>query len=470
MSSSQVPSIPFRNVQPKASHGKPAEASVTAATLQNTSQSFTKNFEFTKGDMIGVANNAPIRESFKSFNPDQVLRPGRSLRAFGQQNIQFNKSTQKTFAPRGDRTLRGGPRLPINPFAGQAATLGASISASVSELAIAPSVLAVNFPINTAGSPNGTAPFQAGVPATQTGKTQSLSQQYPMAVFGAGVDGRRNNINNVFNSGTTSLLQPNAFAPENDEQALSYTGPNQLLRPASFGQAANEGTADVLSKGLRAGGYRVAPRQQLDNEVGVTGFPTNLPFPALGAILSVNITNGGTAWTAGDVGASLELSLTTGGRDRSLIIREPQPHVAAGGVARGEVFIVEVVGGAITKVDARMTSVGFVPGDVFSANVGGGQILTFTVLTVQTSAEPAEEQYDTPPSNLTFSQINPTASKTVVNDNNGRVQYEFQNARSVNPSLSLISQDLTASATKAYFNTLSGEFVYGGFSMKAGRI
>ena len=34
MSSSRVPSIPFRNVQPKASHGKPAETSVTAATLQ----------------------------------------------------------------------------------------------------------------------------------------------------------------------------------------------------------------------------------------------------------------------------------------------------------------------------------------------------------------------------------------------------------------------------------------------------
>ena len=467
MSSSQVPSIPFRNVQPKASHGKPAEASVTAATLQNTSQSFTKNFEFTTGDMIGVANNAPIRESFKSFNPNQVLRPGRSLRAFGQQNIQFNKSTQKTFAPRGDRTLRGGPRLPINPFAGQAATLGVSINAPISELAIAPSVLAVNFPINgIALSSDGTAPFQAGVPATQTVNTQSLSQQYPMAAVGIGGDGRSNNINNVFNSGTTSLLQPNAFAPENDEQALSYTGPNQLLRPVT-----NEGTADVLSKGLRAGGYRVAPRQQLDNEVGVDGFPSNLPFPALGAILSVNITNGGNAWVTGDLGDEYDMILSTPSPDRSLIIREPQPHPFSGGVAIGKVTIAEVTAGVVTKINARLNSVGYVPGDVVTINSGvANKVLQFTILTVQTSAEPAEEQHDNPVPGLTLSQINPTAPKTVVNDNNGRVQYEFQNARSVNPSLSIISQDLTASATKAYFNTLSGEFVYGGFSMKAGRI
>jgi len=230
MSSSQVPSIPFRNVQPKASHGKPAEASVTAATLQNTSQSFTKNFEFTRGDMIGVANNAPIRESFKSFNPDKVLRPGRSLRAFGQQNVQFNKSTQKTFAPRGDRSLRGGPRLPVNPFAGQAVTLGVSINAPISELAIAPSVLAVNFPENQLGGPNDTVPKVPGVPKNaagqviQTKKTQSLGQNYPMADYAFVGDDRSNNINNVFNSGSTSLLEPNAFAPENDEQALSYTG------------------------------------------------------------------------------------------------------------------------------------------------------------------------------------------------------------------------------------------------------
>ena len=465
MSSSQVPSIPFRNVQPKASHGKPAEASVTAATLQNTSQSFTQNFDFTRGDVIGVANNAPIRESFKAFNPDQVLRPGRSLRAFGQPNVQFNKSTQKTFAPRGDRSLRGGPRLPINPFAGQAATLGASINAPISELAIAPSVLASSFAVNGA-----TEPRAPGVPSVQTAATQSLGQNYPMVAntgrLGLGVQGN----NNVFNSSSTSLLEPNAFAPENDEQGLSYTGPNQLINPTTA-----TGQASVLSKGLRAGGYRVAPRQSADNEVGVdtndfNAFPSNDPFPALGAILSVNITNGGTAWGPGDVGASFELSLTTPSPDRSLIIREPQPHVAAGGVARGEVFIVEVVGTAITKVDARMTSVGFVPGDVFSGTSGVGQILTFTVLTVQTSAEPAEEQHDNPVPGNTLSQINPPAPKTAVNDNNGRVQYEFQTARSVNPSLSLISQDLTASATKAYFDTLSGEFVYGGFSMKAGRI
>ena len=456
MSSSQVPSIPFRNVQPKASHGKPAEASVTAATLQNTSQSFTKNFEFTRGDMIGVANNAPIRESFKSFNPDKVLRPGRSLRAFGQQNVQFNKSTQKTFAPKGDRSLRGGPRLPINPFAGQAATLGVSINAPISELAIAPSVLAVNFPENQVGGPNDTVPNAPGVPKNAVGKvvqtplSQIFGQNYPMASYDE-KGGRRNNINNVFNSGSTSLLEPNAFAPENDEQALSYTG-------------------DVLSKSLRAGGYRVAPRQQIDNEAGaLAAFPNNLPFPALGAILSVNITNGGTTWAAVDVGGFFTLSLTTPSPDRSLIIREPQPHVAAGGVARGEVFIAEVTAGAITKVEARMTSVGFVPGDVFDTGPGN-QSLTFTVLTVQTSAEPAEEQHDNPVPGNTLSQINPPAPKTAVNDNNGRVQYEFQTARSVNPSLSIISQDLTASATKAYFNTLSGEFVYGGFSMKAGRI
>ncbi|GAF79622.1 unnamed protein product, partial [marine sediment metagenome] len=217
MSSSQVPSIPFRNVQPKASHGKPAEASVTAATLQNTSQSFTKNFDFTRGDMIGVANNAPIRESFKTFNPDQVLRPGRSLRAFGQQNVQFNKSTQKTFAPRGDRTLRGGPRLPINPFAGQAATLGVSINAPISELAIAPSVLAVNFPEALVGAPNDTVPRVPGVPknaagnVVQTLQSQTLGQNYPMADYGTLNEsgGRSNNINNVFNSGSTSLLEPN---------------------------------------------------------------------------------------------------------------------------------------------------------------------------------------------------------------------------------------------------------------------
>ena len=456
MSSSQVPSIPFRNVQPKASHGKPAEASVTAATLQNSSQSFTKNFEFTKGDMIGVANNAPIRESFKAFNPNQVLRPGRSLRAFGQQNVQFNKSTQKTFAPKGDRSLRGGPRLPVNPFAGQAATLGVSINAPISELAIAPSVLAVNFPENRVGGANDTVPIAPGVPSAQTNITQVLGQNYPMAVYGAVNNergGRSNNINNVFNSGSTSLLEPNAFAPENDEQALSYTG-------------------DVLSKGLRAGGYRVAPRQQLDNEAGaLAAFPNNLPFPALGAIISGSITNGGNAWGAGDVGDKYDMILSTPSPDRSLIIREPQPHPFSGGVAKGKVTIVEVTGGVVTKVDVRMNSVGFVPGDVVTiTSPGVGKTLIFTVLTVQTSAEPAEEQHDNPVPGNTLSQINPPAPKTAVNDNNGRVQYEFQTARSVNPSLSLISQDLTASATKAYFDTLSGEFVYGGFSMKAGRI
>ena len=145
MSSSRVPSIPFRNVQPKASHGKSAETSVTAATLQNTSQSFTKNFSFALGDVIGVANNTPIRESSQTFNPTGVSLPGRSLRAFGQQHIQFNKSTQKTFAPKGDRSLRKGPTLPTNPFAGRAATLGMSINAPISELAIAPSVLATSF-------------------------------------------------------------------------------------------------------------------------------------------------------------------------------------------------------------------------------------------------------------------------------------------------------------------------------------
>ena len=461
MSSSQVPSIPFRNVQPKASHGKPAEASVTAATLQNSSQSFTKNFEFTKGDMIGVANNAPIRESFKAFNPNQVLRPGRSLRAFGQQNVQFNKSTQKTFAPKGDRSLRGGPRLPVNPFAGQAATLGVSINAPISELAIAPSVLAVNFPENRVGGPNDTVPNAPGVPknaagqVVQTVQSQRFGQNYPMADYfrqNGERGGRSNNINNVFNSGSTSLLEPNAFAPENDEQALSYTG-------------------DVLSKGLRAGGYRVAPRQQPDNEAGVAAFPNNLPFPALGAILSVNITDGGNAWGAGDVGDQKDMILLTPSPDRSLIIREPQPHPFSGGVAKGKVTIVEVTGGIVTKVDVRMNSVGFVPGDVVTiTSPGVGKTLIFTVLTVQTSAEPAEEQHDNPVPGNTLSQINPPAPKTAVNDNNGRVQYEFQTARSVNPSLSLISQDLTASATKAYFDTLSGEFVYGGFSMKAGRI
>ena len=462
MSSSQVPSIPFRNVQPKASHGKPAEASVTAATLQNTSQSFTKNFEFTRGDMIGVANNAPIRESFKSFNPDKVLRPGRSLRAFGQQNVQFNKSTQKTFAPRGDRSLRGGPRLSINPFAGQAATLGVSINAPISELAIAPSVLAVNFPANRLGGPNDTVPRVPGVPknaagqVVQTFQTQVLGQNYPMADYLSLTgerSGRSNNINNVFNSGSTSLLEPNAFAPENDEQALSYTG-------------------DVLSKSLRAGGYRVAPRTQLDNEAGATAaFPNNTPFPALGAILNVNITDGGTAWLAGDVGNNYNMILSTPSPDRSLIIREPQPHPFTGGVAKGPVTIAEVTGGVVTKISVRLTSVGYVPGDVVTiTSPGANKDLQFTVLTVQTSAEPAEEQFDLPAPEVTLSQINPPAPKTAVNDNNGRVQYEFQTARSVNPSLSIISQDLTASATKAYFNTLSGEFVYGGFSMKAGRI
>jgi len=462
MSSSQVPSIPFRNVQPKASHGKPAEASVTAATLQNSSQSFTKNFEFTKGDMIGVANNAPIRESFKAFNPDKVLRPGRSLRAFGQQNVQFNKSTQKTFAPKGDRSLRGGPRLSINPFAGQAATLGVSINAPVSELAIAPSVAAVNFPANRLGAPNDTVPRVPGVPknaagqVVQTFQSQVLGQNYPMADYLSLTgerSGRSNNINNVFNSGSTSLLEPNAFAPENDEQALSYTG-------------------DVLSKGLRAGGYRVAPRTQFDNEAGATAaFPNNTPFPALGAILNVNITDGGTGWLAGDVGNNYDMILSTPSPDRSLIIREPQPHPFTGGVARGEVTIAEVTGAAVTKISVRLTSVGYVPGDVVTiTSPAANKDLQFTVLTVQTSAEPAEEQFDIPAPRFTLSQINPPAPKTAVNDNNGRVQYEFQTARSVNPSLSLISQDLTASATKAYFNTLSGEFVYGGFSMKAGRI
>jgi len=456
MSSSQVPSIPFRNVQPKASHGKPAETSVTAATLQNTSQSFTKNFDFTKGDMIGVANNAPIRESFKAFNPDQVLRPGRSLRAFGQQNVQFNKSTQKTFAPKGDRSLRGGPRLPINPFAGQAATLGVSINAPVSELAIAPSVLAVNFPQRREGQANDTVPRAPGVPSAQTLQSQVFGQNYPMADYGkqnGERGGRGNNINNVFNSGSTSLLEPNAFAPENDEQALSYTG-------------------DVLSKGLRAGGYRVAPRQQLDNEAGaLAAFPNNAPFSALGAVLSGRITTGGTAWVAGDVGTEYDMILITPSPDRSLIIREPQPHPFSGGVARGEVTIVEVTAGAVTKINARLSSVGYVPGDVVRINSGvANKNLQFTVLAVQTSAEPAEEQHDNPVPFQTLSQINPPAPKTVVNDNNGRVQYEFQNARSSNPSLSIISQDLTASATKAYFDTLSGEFVYGGFSMKAGGI
>ena len=229
MSSSQVPSIPFRNVQPKASHGKPAEASVTAATLQNTSQSFTKNFEFDVGDMIGVANNAPIRESMHAFSPSAVILPGRTLRAFGQQHVQFNKPTQKTFAPRGDRSLRQGPRLPVNPFAGQAATLGMSINAPVSELAIAPSVLAVNQVTVEDGQGNAanTEPRQPGVPAAQTDFSQRYGQNYPMMFYDEQT-GRDNNINNIFNSGSTSLLQPNAFAPENDEQGLSYTGPNSV--------------------------------------------------------------------------------------------------------------------------------------------------------------------------------------------------------------------------------------------------
>ena len=274
MSSSRVPSIPFRNVQPKASHGKPAETSVTAATLQNTSQSFTKNFEFRVGDVIGVANNTPLRESRQAFNLNGVSLPGRSLRAFGQQHIQFNKSTQKTFAPRGDRSLLKGPALPTNPFAGRAATLGMSINAPVSELAIAPSILAVNCIDDPSGShAASTAPPPPGVPSAQTDNSQKYGQNYPMMPYGTD-DGRDNNINNVFNSGSTSLLQPNAFAPENDEQGLSYTGPHSV------------GSQPTLSKGLRAGGYRLAPRTDVDNEA-TEGFPSNDPYPALGAILSL---------------------------------------------------------------------------------------------------------------------------------------------------------------------------------------
>ena len=314
----------------------------------------------------------------------------------------------------------------------------------------------MNFPENRVGGANDTVPNTPGVPSAQTQQSQVLGQNYPMADYRALTSergGRSNNINNVFNSGSTSLLEPNAFAPENDEQALSYTG-------------------DVLSKGLRAGGYRVAPRTQFDNEAGAPGaFPNNLPFPALGAILSVNITDGGTGWVAGDVGDNYDMILSTPSPDRSLIIREPQPHPFTGGVARGPVTIAEVTGGVVTKINVRLLSVGYVPGDVVTINSGvGTKDLTFTVLTVQTSAEPAEELFNIPVPGFGLSQINPPAPKTAVNDNNGRVQYEFQTARSVNPSLSLISQDLTASATKAYFDTLSGEFVYGGFSMKAGRI
>jgi hypothetical protein len=464
MSSSRVPSIPFRNVQPKASHGKPAETSVTAATLQNTSQSFTKNFSFGLGDVIGVANNTPIRESRQTFNLTGVSLPGRSLRAFGQQHIQFNKPTQKTFAPRGDRSLRQGPRLPVNPFAGQAATLGMSINAPVAELAIAPSVLAVNCVLAAQGLPRSTIPVPPGVPAVQNDNSQIFGQNYPMMFYNER-NARDNNINNVFNSGSTSLLQPNAFAPENDEQGLSYTGPNQLINPTT-----TTGQASILSKGLRAGGYRVAPRNNADNEASVFGFPSNDPFPALGAILSVNITFSSGGWAVGD---QVEVSSFTGSADRSLIISEPSPHTFAGGVAKGTFTVTEVNGALeVVSLDARMSSVGFVPGDrVAGVQAGGGApSLILVVGQVQTSAEPSEEQHDNPDPTTTLSQINPPAPKTVVNDNNGRVQYEFQNSRSSNPSLSIISQDLTASSTKAYFNSLSGEFMYGGFSMSAGGI
>ena len=466
MSSSRVPSIPFRNVQPKASHGKPAETSVTAATLQNTSQSFTKNFSFGLGDVIGVANNTPIRESRQAFNLTGVSLPGRSLRAFGQQHIQFNKSTQKTFAPKGDRSLRKGPTLPTNPFAGRAATLGMSINAPVSELAIAPSVLATSFTTISDRIAIGTAPFIPGVPNVQTKDDQVFGQNYPMANYGDTGVGRRNNINNVFNSGTTSLLEPNAFAPENDEQGLSYTGPNIL------------GSASVLSKGLRAGGYRVAPRQYEDNEVGAvnanttlpgaTSFPSNTPYPSLGAILSLRIVlSTAVGWVLGQTGPLTFIASANG--NRSLIINEPSPHVLAGGVARGTFVVTGVNAGALVSIDARMSSVGFVVGDVVQG-VSGGQQVDFIVEQVQTSAEPSEEQNDNPVPKEALSQINPPAPKTAINDNTGRVQYEFQNSRSSNPSLSIISQDLTASSTKAYFNSLSGEFMYGGFSMSAGGI
>ena len=469
MSSSRVPSIPFRNVQPKASHGKPAETSVTAATLQNTSQSFTKNFSFGLGDVIGVANNTPIRESRQTFNLTGVSLPGRSLRAFGQQHIQFNKSTQKTFAPKGDRSLRKGPTLPTNPFAGRAATLGMSINAPVSELAIAPSVLATSFTTISDRIAIGTAPFIPGVPNVQTKDDQVFGQNYPMANYGDTGVGRRNNINNVFNSGTTSLLEPNAFAPENDEQGLSYTGPNIL------------GSASVLSKGLRAGGYRVAPRQYEDNEVGAvnanttlpgaTSFPSNTPFPALGAILSLTIDIAATTVVGWSVGQNGPLLLTGASSQRSLIINEPSPHFFGGGVAKGTFEVTEVNGANLVSIDARMSSVGFVVGDIVQGtDVLGVQQVTFTVREIQTSAEPSEEQNDNPVPKRTLSQINPPAPKTAINDNTGRVQYEFQNSRSSNPSLSIISQDLTASSTKAYFNSLSGEFMYGGFSMSAGGI
>jgi hypothetical protein len=465
MSSSRVPSIPFRNVQPKASHGKSAETSVTAATLQNTSQSFTKNFSFALGDVIGVANNTPIRESSQTFNPTGVSLPGRSLRAFGQQHIQFNKSTQKTFAPKGDRSLRKGPTLPTNPFAGRAATLGMSINAPISELAIAPSVLATSFTTIFNGTAIGTTPFIPGVPNAQNKDAQVFGQNYPMANYGDTAVGR-NNTNNVFNSGTTSLLEPNAFAPENDEQGLSYTGPNI------------PGSAPVLSKGLRAGGYRVAPRQYEDNEVGAdnanttlpgaTSFPSNTPYPSLGAILSVTIgvPTTGLGWLVGQTGTLL---LTTKSSQRSLIINEPSPHFFGGGVAKGTFEVTEVNAGALIAISARMTSVGFVVGDIVTGTGGPGTV-TFTVRDIQTSAEPSEEQNDNPVPSDTLSQINPPAPKTAINDNTGRVQYEFQNSRSSNPSLSIISQDLTASSTKAYFNSLSGEFMYGGFSMSAGGI
>ena len=464
MSSSRVPSIPFRNVQPKASHGKPAETSVTAATLQNTSQSFTKNFSFGLGDVIGVANNTPIRESRQTFNLTGVSLPGRSLRAFGQQHIQFNKSTQKTFAPRGDRSLRKGPTLPVNPFAGQAATLGMSINAPVAELAIAPSVLAVNCVLAAQGLPRSTIPVPPGVPAVQTDNSQIFGQNYPMMFYNER-NARDNNINNVFNSGSTSLLQPNAFAPENDEQGLSYTGPNQLINPTT-----TTGQASILSKGLRAGGYRVAPRNNADNEASVFGFPSNDPFPALGAILSLEIDQANTTaagWVLGQTGPLTFIASANG--NRSLIINEPSPHVLAGGVARGTFVVTGVNAGALVSIDARMSSVGFVVGDIVQG-VSGGQQVDFIVREIQTSAEPSEEQHDNPDPTTTLSQINPPAPKTVVNDNNGRVQYEFQNSRSSNPSLSIISQDLTASSTKAYFNSLSGEFMYGGFSMSAGGI